>query len=165
MRIEDYSDEKRAKAWRMYEDFRDTRFQNPGAKGDPSAAAEGTAESMQTKQVNGTEGCKTCEGRKYQDGSDDPGVSFKAPTKIAPEQAASAVRGHEMEHVGREKGKAAREDRKVVSQSVTYHNAICAECGSVYVSGGTTRTTTASKQEAPKAQGTGQGKNNFEAYA
>ena len=49
---------------------------------------------------------------KYQDGSDDPGVSFKTPTNIAPEQAASAVRGHENEHVVREQAKARQEGRK-----------------------------------------------------
>ena len=43
--------------------------------------------------------CQTCKNRKYQDGSDDPGVSFKTATNVAPEQAASAVRGHEQEHV------------------------------------------------------------------
>ena len=86
--------------------------------------------------------CQTCKERKYQDGSDDPGVSFKTPTNIAPEQAASAVRGHENEHVVREQAKARQEDRKVVSQSVTYHTAICPECGKVYVSGGSTRTVT-----------------------
>ena len=86
--------------------------------------------------------CQTCKERKYQDGSDDPGVSFKTPTNVAPEQAASAVRGHENEHVVREQAKAQREDRKVVSQSVTYHTAICPECGKAYVSGGETRTVT-----------------------
>ncbi len=87
--------------------------------------------------------CQTCKERKYQDGSDDPGVSFKTPTKMDPAQAATAVRGHEMEHVTRERAKAAREDRKVVSQNVSYQTAICPECGDVYVSGGTTRTVTA----------------------
>ena len=86
--------------------------------------------------------CQTCKERKYQDGSDDPGVSFKTPTNISPDQAAAAVRGHENEHVVREQAKAQREDRKVVSQSVTYHTDICPECGKVYVSGGTTRTVT-----------------------
>lgn len=86
--------------------------------------------------------CQTCKERKYQDGSDDAGVSYQTPTHIAPEQAASAVIGHEMEHVVREQAKAEREDRKVVSQSVTVHTAVCPECGRVYVSGGTTRTTT-----------------------
>lgn len=98
--------------------------------------------------------CQTCKERKYQDGSDDAGVSYKTPTRIAPEQAASAVRGHEMEHVVRERAAAVREDRKVISQSVTMHTAICPECGKVYVSGGTTRTTTAAdtKPEQPDRQ-------------
>jgi len=86
--------------------------------------------------------CQTCKERKYQDGSDDMGVSFQTPTNVDPDLAASAVRGHEMEHVVRERAKADREDRKVVSQSVTYHMAICPECGKAYVSGGTTKTTT-----------------------
>lgn len=86
--------------------------------------------------------CKTCEQRKYQDGSDDMGVSYQTPTRIDPDQAPSAVRGHEMEHVVREQAKARREDRRVVSQTVTMHTAICPECGKAYVSGGTTRTVT-----------------------
>ena len=95
--------------------------------------------------------CKTCKERKYQDGSDDAGVSYKSPTHIAPEEAASAVRGHEMEHVVREQAKAKGDDRKVVSQSVTLHNGICPECGKVYVSGGTTRTVTAESQDIEPA--------------
>ncbi len=92
--------------------------------------------------------CQTCENRKYQDGSDDPGVSFKNPTGVSPEMASSAVRGHENEHVVRERAKAEREGRKVVSQSVTYKTAVCPECGKVYVSGGETRTTTAAASQA-----------------
>ncbi len=92
--------------------------------------------------------CQTCERRKYQDGSDDMGVSFQTPTRIAPEQVASAVRGHEMEHVVREQAKARREDRRVGSQSVTIHTDICPECGKTFVSGGTTRTVTAASREA-----------------
>jgi len=86
--------------------------------------------------------CQTCKERKYQDGSDDMSVSFQTPTNIKPEQAASAVRGHEMEHVYREQAKADREGRKVVSQSVTMHSEICPECGKSFVSGGTTHTVT-----------------------
>ena len=86
--------------------------------------------------------CQTCENRKYQDGSDDPGVSFKTATELSPEEAATAVRGHEMEHVIREQSKASREDREVISQSVTIKTAICPECGTVYTAGGTTRTVT-----------------------
>lgn len=91
--------------------------------------------------------CETCKNRTYQDGSDDPGVSFKTPTKLSPDKAASAVRAHENEHVNREQASAVREDRKVVSQSVTYHSAICPECGTSYVSGGTTRTVTKGQVE------------------
>lgn len=98
------------------------------------------AESAQEALEEGE--CETCESRKYQDGSDDMGVSFQTPTNIKPEQAASAVRGHEMEHVYREQAKADREGRKVVSQNVTMHTEICPECGKSYVSGGTTRTVT-----------------------
>ena len=92
--------------------------------------------------------CKTCAERKYQDGSDDPGVSFKTAAHIAPEQAAAKVRSHEYEHVSREQAKARREDRKVVSQSVTIHTSICPECGKAYVSGGVTNTVTKGANKA-----------------
>ena len=89
--------------------------------------------------------CQTCKNRKYQDGSDDSGVSYQTPTHISKGAAASAVRGHENEHVVREQAKAKREGKEVVSQSVQIHTSICPECGDVYVSGGTTRTTTSEK--------------------
>lgn len=92
--------------------------------------------------------CQTCKNRKYQDGSDDPGVSFKTPSKIDPDMAASKVRSHEQEHVTREQAKADREGREVVSQTVILHTAICPECGRVYVSGGTTTTVTAKAEAA-----------------
>ena len=122
-----------------------------GADADKSNAPEVAGLKGSDENVEGSKSaqevmeegeCQTCKERKYQDGSDDPGVSFKTPTNIAPEQVASAVRGHENEHVVREQAKAQREDRKVVSQSVTYHTDICPECGKVYVSGGETRTVT-----------------------
>ena len=91
------------------------------------------------------EKCQTCENRKYQDGSNDPSVSFKTPTAISPDRAAAAVRNHEMEHVFNEQAKALKEDREVVSQSVTYSTNICPECHRVYVSGGETRTVTRNK--------------------
>lgn len=106
-----------------------------------------SGENRSAREVAEDAECQTCKRRKYQDGSDDPGVSFKTPTHVSPEQAASAVRGHEHEHVVREQAEADRTDRKVVSQSVTYHNEICPECGRVYVSGGTTRTVTAEASE------------------
>ena len=115
----------------------------------PEKSAEGNrkvgAEGAQAVVEDGK--CPTCEKRKYQDGSDDMGVSFQTPTRVAPEQAAAAVRGHENEHVVREQAKAQREDRRVVSQSVTLHTDICPDCGKVYISGGTTRTVTAAERE------------------
>ena len=121
----------------------------PGQENEEEPEAlEGPAQGAESAQKALEEGeCKTCEERKYQDGSDDMGVSFQTPTNIKPEQAASAVRGHEMEHVVREQAKADREGRKVVSQSVTMHTEICPECGKSYVSGGTTRTVTKAETE------------------
>ena len=109
-----------------------------GAEGAQAAVEEGK--------------CQTCEKRKYQDESDDMGVSFQTPTNIAPEQVASAVRGHENEHVIREQAKARQEGRRVVSQSVTLHTDICPECGKVYISGGTTRTVTAAEKDQSTQQ-------------
>ena len=116
----------------------------------PKVAGTGVEETQKT--MNDAE-CKTCKERKYQDGSDDPGVSFKTPTHIDPGQASSAVRGHELEHVVRERAQAQKEGRRVVSQSVTMQTGICPECGRVYTAGGVTRTVTAADtkpKEAPK---------------
>lgn len=124
---------------------------DPAAAGDIRGKINGiekridTLKSRLEKQADTGE-CETCKNRKYQDGSDDPGVSFKNATKISPEAAASAVRGHEMEHVYRNRAEAAREDREVVSQSVVIKTAICPECGKSYVSGGETKTVTRAKQ-------------------
>ena len=123
----------------------------PWENADELKAGQAKDDSKSPREVMEESECQTCKNRKYQDGSDDPGVSFKTATNVAPEQAAAAVRGHEQEHVVRERAKALREDRHVVSQSVTIHTEICPECGDVYVSGGTTRTTTkANPAEQPK---------------
>ena len=94
--------------------------------------------------LTGAHKCHTCANRKYQDGSEDSGVSFQTPTKVNPEAAAAKVRTHEQEHVGRNQAKAEREGSEVVAQSVVLHTAVCPECGRVYISGGTTRTVTKS---------------------
>lgn len=104
-------------------------------------------ETRQLKRTGKIE-CQTCKERKYQDGSNDPGVSFKAPGHISPESAGSVVMAHEQEHVSNEQSKARSEDRRVVSQSVRIFTSVCPECGKVYVSGGETRTTTASDPKA-----------------
>ncbi|MDE7042644.1 MAG: hypothetical protein K2P10_07610 [Oscillospiraceae bacterium] len=130
MRITPYKENAPEEVQQKSRDGNDLKV---GAEGAQAAVEEGK--------------CQTCEERKYQDESDDMGVSFQTATNIAPEQAASAVRGHENEHVVREQAKAQREDRRVVSQSVTLHSDICPECGKVYISGGTTRTVTAAEKE------------------
>lgn len=115
----------------------------------PKIAGLGTESAQETTEEAE---CKTCKERKYQDGSDDPGVSFKTPTHIGPDQSASAVRGHELEHVVRERAKAQSEGRRVISQSVTMQTGICPECGRVYTAGGVTRTTTAAQTKQPETQ-------------
>lgn len=87
--------------------------------------------------------CKTCKERKYQDGSNESDVSFKAPGHISPQASAGAVRAHEMQHVGNAYEKAAKGDGKVVSATVTLRTEICPECGTSYVAGGETRTSIA----------------------
>jgi hypothetical protein len=100
-----------------------------GSAGGASAAAE-------------TKECQTCKNRKYQDGSNDPTVSFQTPTSLSPEAAETAVRAHEQEHVAHEQVNARSQGRRVVSQQVAIHYAICPDCGRSYVSGGTTTTVT-----------------------
>ncbi len=83
--------------------------------------------------------CSTCKERKYQDGSDEM-VSFKSASHISPEASASRVRAHEQEHVSNAFNKAAQKGGKVLAATVTLKSAICPECGSSYVAGGTTAT-------------------------
>lgn len=91
--------------------------------------------------------CETCKNRKYQDESDDPGVSFKTASKVGAGSAEAAVRGHEYEHVNRNQAKAEREGKEIVYQSVVIKRAICPECGKSYVSGGETKTVTREKRD------------------
>lgn len=103
-------------------------------------------DKMKTEEEENGE-CETCKNRKYQDESDDPGVSFKTASKIGAGSAEAAVRGHEYEHVNRNQAKAAREGKEIVYQSVTIKRAICPECGKSYVSGGETKTVTREKRD------------------
>lgn len=117
--------------------------QNDGFSGlDEKDDKKADGKKTGDKKADPNKECQTCKNRKYVDGSDDPGVSFKTPSKIKPEAAASMVKQHEMQHVSRNKAKAQAEKREIVSQSVTMHTGVCPECGKVYVSGGTTYTVT-----------------------
>ena len=108
--------------------------------------------SAESLKKDGKTLAATAKEEQYQDGSDDPGVSYKTPTAISPDMANAAVRSHEQEHVGREQFQAQQEGREVVFQTVTIHNAICPECGRIYVSGGTTRTVTREQVEQAAAK-------------
>ena len=83
--------------------------------------------------------CQTCKNRKYVDGSDEM-VSYKVPTRISPENAGTAVRAHEQEHVNNAYKKAADNNGQVLSATVQIHMGVCPECGKTYVEGGTTST-------------------------
>ena len=84
--------------------------------------------------------CQTCKERKYQDGSNESNVSFKAAAHISPGAAGAAVRAHESQHVKNAYNKAEKDNGKVLSAIVSIHTAVCPECGRTYVSGGTTNT-------------------------
>lgn len=85
--------------------------------------------------------CQTCKNRKYVDGSNDLGVSFKTPGHISPESSAGKVMAHEQEHVSRAVAEGNQPNKELLSATVTLHTSTCPECGRVYVSGGTTHTT------------------------
>ncbi len=128
----------------------------PAGWGRPSDPA-GRAVWGEGRRVDGQGGaddgeCQTCKSRKYKDGSNDPGVSFKTATHLDPETASYAIRAHEGEHVAHAWADAARNDKEIISQSVTYHTDICPECGRTYMSGGTTRTVTRSAPETYEAE-------------
>jgi len=106
--------------------------QVPGVKPEEGKKGSGIQEDP-------SEECQTCKKRKYQDGSDEM-VSFKTPQHVSPESAGSAVRAHEQEHVSNAYKKAAMNNGKVISASVSIHTAVCPECGRTYVAGGTTHT-------------------------
>lgn len=115
------------------------------ADGRVSMRTDGAQESDDAHQVKGgykssPAECQTCRERKYQDGSNESDVSFKAPGHIAPQASAATVMAHEQQHVSNAYQKAAEKDGQVVSCSVSLHTAVCPECGTVYVSGGTTST-------------------------
>jgi len=104
--------------------------------------------SQKVAAAGDVEGCQTCKNRKYVDESNDPSVSYQSPQHISPGQSGAKVMAHEREHVTNEQAKAERENRRIVSQTVSLSTSICPECGRVYVSGGVTRTVTANDKKA-----------------
>lgn len=111
---------------------------NPSAK--PEEASANPDDVKKAGRRSAPSECETCASRKYQDGSDEGNVSFKAASHISPESAGSRVRAHEGEHVSNAYKKAAQKNGRVLNASVTIHTSICPECGRTYVSGGVTNT-------------------------
>lgn len=104
---------------------------------DKSAAPD---ENVKPGRKSSPSECETCRQRKYQDGSNEGDVSFKAPGHISPQASAGTVRAHEQEHVNNAYEKAAKEGGRVRSATVSLRTEICPECGTSYVAGGETRT-------------------------
>lgn len=114
---------------------------NLGQTGDKAARKSANPDDqIKAGHKSSPSECKTCKSRKYQDGSNETDVSFKAPGHISPQASAGTVRAHEQQHVSNAYQKAVKGDGKVVSATVSLHTAICPECGTAYVAGGETRT-------------------------
>ncbi|MCR4605850.1 MAG: hypothetical protein K5639_07640 [Eubacterium sp.] len=102
--------------------------------------SDGKPEPSKLDKRVGKAECETCKNRKYVDGSNEGDVSFKAPAHIDPSASAARVMGHEQEHVSNARAEGQKENKELLSVSVTLHTSICPECGRVYVAGGETRT-------------------------
>ncbi len=127
--------------------LKDNMMLNPAIKNEVDNK---TVAGVQKKDINKVGECKTCAERRYQDDSDDSGVSFQSPTRLTPQQASSAVISHEKEHYGREEDKAKTENKEVLSNSIRVYSAICPDCGKAYIAGGETRTVTRTRpKETP----------------
>lgn len=110
--------------------------------------------------------CETCNNRKYQDVSNDPGVSFKSPTHISPAAAEGLVRAHEGEHVANAQAEAGSKGGRAIS-TVSIHYSTCPECGRAYVSGGTTRSTliTPDGDDSPPSEKQDKQRSSIDVYA
>ncbi len=107
-------------------------------------------ESIQEHRQNirrGTEECQTCKSRKYVDGSDESDVSFKSPGHISPESSVGQVSAHEHMHVSNAMAEGAKENKEVVSVSVSVKMETCPECGRSYAAGGQTNSVIKTTQE------------------
>lgn len=118
--------------------------QTPNADGADDAKNQNNAVDADDAKKGGRvskEDCQTCKNRKYVDGSNESDVSFKSPAHISPNSSAAVVRGHEQEHMSNAIAEGSKENKELVSASVTLQTSVCPECGRVYVSGGVTHTT------------------------
>lgn len=122
-----------------YSPYSAIRPTDPAQVTDKTNKNPGASDVKNAGRASSPADCQTCQERKYQDGSDEM-VSFKAAAHISPNAAATAVRGHEQEHVANAYKKAAQDDGKVLQASVRLKTAVCPECGRSYVAGGETTT-------------------------
>ncbi len=129
---------KTPKAFTIYQQYKQAKKEGDVAKKD---YFEKQLEQQEEK-------IRRCQEKKYvyQDGSNDPGVSFKFPQAVSPIAADSAVRSHEQEHVVRNAAKAKIEGKQAISY-VTIEYTYDPECGRVYPKGGVTHTIYMSKDK------------------
>lgn len=97
--------------------------------------------------------CKTCQNRKYVDGSNESDVSFKTPGTIRPEESFAKVSAHEREHVSNAIAKGSKPGAKLISASVSLKMGVCPECGRTYVAGGETNTQIKYSEDNPYDKG------------
>ena len=100
-------------------------------------------------KVPGSTECKTCENRKYVDGSNETDVSYKKPGVKKTEESYAKVSSHEREHVANAIAKGNKPGAKLISASVTLKMGMCPECGKAYVSGGVTSTAIKYSEDNP----------------
>lgn len=113
-----------------------------GTDGIAQAAVDGAKDAATKKNGRVEKGeCQTCKNRKYVDGSNEADVSFKTPAHINPNNAAAVVMGHEQEHMSNAIAEGSKDNKELLSASISLKTSVCPECGRVYVSGGVTRTT------------------------
>ena len=113
---------------------------NAQSGGKTGAASANPDDQVKGGHRSSPSECETCKSRKYQDGSNESDVSFKAPGHISPQASAGTVRAHEQQHVSNAYEKASKGNGKVVSATVSLRTEICPECGTAYVAGGETTT-------------------------
>lgn len=125
-------------------------YSSYGNVGSSAKYSANPDENVKAGRKSSPSECETCRQRKYQDGSNEGDVSFKAPGHISPQASAGTVRAHEQEHVNNAYEKAAKNNGEVRSATVSLRTEVCPECGTSYVAGGETRTTIAySNEENP----------------
>ena len=108
----------------------------------------GQKSNLSVEKVKPSE-CQTCKSRKYMDVSNDANVSFQTPTHVSPAASFAAVSSHEQEHVSNAVGEGSKDGNQLVSSSVSLKMAVCPECGTPYIAGGSTRTTIAYNTSNP----------------